>query len=71
MIYEYEKNGLWSNVWKWRVKEEIRWELKGGCDIKSVKEGFVLVSGCVLISDSMVCDQGEGKERKVLYGPFF
>ena len=30
---------LWSNVWKWRVKEEIRWELKGGCDIKPVKKG--------------------------------
>ena len=45
--------------------------MKGGCDIKSVKEGFVLVSGYVLISDSMVCDQGEGKERKVLYGTIF
>ena len=54
-----------------RVKEGIRWELKGGCDIKPVKKGFVIVSGRVLISDSMVCDQGEGKERKVLYGPFF
>ena len=45
--------------------------MKGGCDIKPVKEGFVLVSGYVLISDSMVCDQGEGKERKVLYGTIF
>ena len=62
---------LWSNVWKWRVKEEIRWELKGGCDIKPVKKGFVTVSGCVLISDGVAFDQGEGKERKVLYGPFF
>ena len=53
------------------IKEEIRWELKGGCDIKPVKKGFVIVSGCVLISDSVVCDQGEGKERKVLYAPFF
>ena len=55
---------LWSNVWKWRVKEEIRWELKGGWDIKPVKKGFVIVSGCVLISDSVVCDQGEGKDGK-------
>ena len=62
---------LWSNVWKWRVKEEIRWELKGGCDVKPVKEGFVSVSGCVLISDSMACDQDEGKERKALYSTIF
>ena len=41
--------------------------MKGGSDVKLVKEGFVVASGCVLISDSMVCDQGEGKERKVLY----
>ena len=59
---------LWSNVWKWRVKEEIRWELKGGCDIKPVNKGFVTVSGCVLISDSVVCDQGEkGDKNSILY----
>ena len=45
--------------------------MKGGYDIKPVKKGFVQVSGCVLISDGVVCDQGDGKERKVLYGPFF
>ena len=42
-------------------KEEIV-GVEGGCDIKSVKEGFVLVSGCVLISDSMVYDQVKARK---------
>ena len=42
--------------------------MKGGCDIKPVKKGFVIVSGCVLISDSVVCDQGEkGNKNSILY----
>ena len=42
--------------------------MKGGCDIKPVKKGFVIVSGCVLISDSVVCDQGEkGDKNSILY----
>ena len=28
------------------------------------------MSGCVLISDSMVCDQGEGKEEGVVWYDF-
>ena len=55
---------LWSKIWKWRVKDEIRCELKVVYDSEAVKEGFVLESGCVLISDSMACDQGEGKDGK-------
>ena len=44
---------------------------KGGCDIKPVKKAFVILSGCVLISDSVVFDQGEGKERKALCSMIF
>ena len=45
--------------------------MKGGYDIKPVKKGFVQMSGCVLISDGVAFDQGEGKERKVLNVQFF
>ena len=31
--YDIKYGMLWSNVWKWRVKEGIRWELKAVCDI--------------------------------------
>ena len=60
--YDIKYGMLWSNVWKWRVKERIRRESKVACDILPGKEDFLTkLSFSVLINDGVVCNQSEGK----------